>query len=63
MSRDEMEQERVRVGEFGDEHIGGNKGQNIIASNIALFTRVFAGIHFVANLIIDNHALKAVIKG
>jgi pseudaminic acid biosynthesis-associated methylase len=51
MSEYKTEQERVWSGAFGDDYIGRNRDERIIASNVALFSRIFQHTDPVASLI------------
>lgn len=60
------EQEKFWAGEFGDNYISRNKGLNLIASNTAIFARIFQHLHggvssiieFGANIGMNMHAIR-----
>lgn len=67
MSNDfNTEQEKFWAGEFGDNYISRNQGQNLIASNTAIFARIFQHLYsrissvleFGANIGMNMHAIR-----
>ena len=68
MTRDYSEQEQFWAGDFGDEYTGRNAGAMLIASNIALFTKILCHtqkiesiIEFGANRGLNLIALRALL--
>jgi spore coat polysaccharide biosynthesis protein SpsF len=64
------EQEKFWAGEFGDEYIGRNQGQEVAAANLAFFSRILertqsvrSAIEFGANIGLNLEALRALIPG
>lgn len=65
MTKYKTEQEEFWAGQFGDEYVNRNQGQNIIASNAALFSRIIArttgvksAIEFGANIGMNLQAIR-----
>lgn len=62
----QTEQEHFWAGEFGDDYIARNQGVNLIASNTAIFSRVFQHLYspidsiieFGANIGMNMHAIR-----
>jgi spore coat polysaccharide biosynthesis protein SpsF len=68
MNKYMTEQERFWAGEFGDEYITRNNGDQLLASNIALFSLIFnrtRGVNsimeFGANIGMNIHAIRALL--
>ncbi len=64
------EQESFWAGEFGNDYIKRNQGQQLLASNLALFTRILSRtervgslIEFGANIGMNIHAFKQLLPG
>ncbi|ADR32829.1 pseudaminic acid biosynthesis-associated methylase [Sulfuricurvum kujiense DSM 16994] len=64
MSKFSTEQEKFWAGEFGDDYISRNRGENLIASNTVIFARLFQRIQkiesiieFGANIGMNIHAI------
>jgi len=64
------EQESFWAGEFGNDYIERNQGQQLLASNLALFTRILSRterlgslIEFGANIGMNIHAFKQLLPG
>jgi len=64
------EQESFWAGEFGNDYIERNQGQQLLASNLALFTRILSRtervgslIEFGANIGMNIHAFKHLLPG
>ena len=62
------EQEKFWAGEFGNDYIGRNTGRDMVASNIAFFSRILARTHsvrsaieFGANIGLNLEALRALL--
>jgi pseudaminic acid biosynthesis-associated methylase len=51
MSNYKTEQEQFWAGDFGNEYIGRNQGEATIASNIALFTKIFSSTNSISSVI------------
>lgn len=51
MTNDPAELEKFWAGEFGNEYTARNRGANLIAGNIALFSKIFANIAPIRSLI------------
>jgi spore coat polysaccharide biosynthesis protein SpsF len=66
MNSFKTEQEHFWAGEFGNDYISRNQGQNLIASNTAIFARIFQHLHsgvssvieFGANIGMNMHAIR-----
>lgn len=53
MNRHANEQEQFWSGEFGDDYTERNRGDRLLSSNIALFSRIFSGINITVNSLIE----------
>lgn len=51
MKEYKTEQEIFWAGQFGDEYIKTNNNQTLIASNIAMFSEILAGLNYVESII------------
>jgi pseudaminic acid biosynthesis-associated methylase len=67
-SQFKTEQEKFWAGEFGDDYIGRNVGREMVASNIAFFSRILerthsirSAIEFGANIGLNLQALRALL--
>lgn len=66
MSQYKTEQERFWAGEFGDDYVDRNQGPDVVASNVAFFSRILmrtenvkSAIEFGANIGLNLLALRA----